>query len=205
MEARDLERLAECAAELGIDERFAALERSALFELQTRLPTASGRGASIEAMLALAGEGGAPRMRASALSAMARFESQRGRIDEGVVLAEQAIAIAAAIGAESVEVDARYVLAHGLARLGRYDEAQVQVLALRENTVDERLATLRRTRALQVEMAIAGSRQDTPASQRAALEILEIARSTGDTELEIAFAHAACVDVAAHARCGARS
>ena len=85
----------------------------------TRLPTASIQRASIEAMLALAGEGGAPRMRASALSAMARFESQRGRIDEGVVLAEQAIAIAAAIGAESVEVDARYVLAHGLARLGR--------------------------------------------------------------------------------------
>jgi tetratricopeptide (TPR) repeat protein len=85
-----------------------------------------------------------------------------------------------------VEIDARYILAHGLARLGRYEEANVQIEALREKATDERLATIRRTRALQIEMAIAGSRQDTPSSHRAATEILEIARSTGDMELEVA-------------------
>ena len=35
-------------------------------------------------------------------------------------------------------------------------------------------------------MAIAGTRQDTAASQKAAAEIMEIARSTGDMELEVA-------------------
>lgn len=181
---RDLERLQESAAELGIDERFAALEQRAIFDNQ--IADRDHQRSTIEAMLALAKEGGSPRMRAIGLTALGRFESQRGHIGEGVVLVEEAIGIAVASGAEAVEVDARYILAHGLARLGRYDEAHVQIEALRENAADERLATLRRTRALQIEMAIAGSRQDTAASQHAAAEIMEIARSTGDMELEVA-------------------
>ncbi len=181
---RDLERLAESAAELGIDERFAALEQRAIFDNQ--IADREHQRVTIEAMLALAKDGGAPRMRAIGLTALGRFESQRGHLAEGTALVEEAIAIAVASGAEAVEVDARYILAHGLARLGRYDEAQVQIEALRERAVDERLATVRRTRALQIEMAIAGTRQDTGSSQRAAAEIMEIARSTGDMELEVA-------------------
>jgi predicted ATPase/DNA-binding SARP family transcriptional activator len=180
----DLERLSQAAAELGIDERFAALEQRAMYCNQ--IADRENQRASIEAMLALAKDGAVPRMRAIGLAALGRFESLRGNLEQAAVHAEEAIAIAVATGAESVEVDARYLLAHGLARLGRYDEARTQIDALRENVVDERLSTLRRTRALQIEMAIAGARQDIASSHQAALEILEIARSTGDMELEVA-------------------
>ena len=136
-------------------------------------------------MLLITKDGGTARMRAIALTALGRFESQRGNINEGIEAVREALGIAAACGAADVEIDARYILAHGLARLGKYEEAELQVAALREDRGDERLV-LRRTRALQIEMAIAGTKQDTPSSHRAANEILEIARTTGDRELEVA-------------------
>jgi DNA-binding SARP family transcriptional activator len=180
---RDLERLAESARDLGPGERFAALEQRAAYDNQTADRVHQHE--TIETMRALAQADGTPRMRAIALTALGRFDSQRGNLAESIDAAAEALALALSAGAGDVEIDARYLLAHGLARLGRYDEAGLQTVALREEAGDER-TTLRQTRAFQIEMAIAGAKQDTAASHRAATAVLEIARSTGDLELEIA-------------------
>ena len=177
----DLEALLQCAGELGIEERFAALEQRSLFEHQ--VADRPGQRRSIEAMLELAAGADVPRMRCTALALLGRLESIQGRVAEAFAALEEALSIAVDCAAADVEVDVRYMLAHTLARVGRYEEAQRQALAFRGGP--DAASGKRRTRALQIDIAIAGSRQDAAAAGAAAASMLEIARATGDMELEV--------------------
>jgi len=180
---RDLDALCDCAQELGVDERFAALDQRASFEHQIADRTAQR--ATIEAMLALVEAGATPRMRCTALLALGRLESMQGRVPQSLAALEAALAIACECGAADLEIDARHMLAHSLSRTGRYDEARHQVVALRDAPADA-FSMRRKTRALQAEIAIAGSRQEMGTASSAAAALLELARTSGDMELEVA-------------------
>lgn len=177
-----LDLLCEAADARDREAQFAAREELARYYSQ--VGDRDSQRTAIEEMLAMALEMGSDHLRTKALYELALSDLLHGRLSAAMARAEEALAIATAAGNETAEGELRHLMVRIALRLtddvavGRHIAA-LSDLAERDPSPD------RRTRLLECRQYVAMEGDDAAGCKVVGDQLLELARTVGDTRMEV--------------------